>query len=76
MTMIVEISDGMRLDRGSIPLISICLKKARVIDTRVFFVFWNKITNAINRKGIKSIIKRVEAIVLTVNTLFSAGGQL
>lgn len=38
MTMIVEISDGMRLDRGSIPLISICLKKARVIDARVFFV--------------------------------------
>ena len=38
MTMIVEISDGMRLDRGSIPLISICLKKARVIDVRVFFV--------------------------------------
>ena len=36
--MIVEISDGMRLDRGSIPLISICLKKARVIDARVFFV--------------------------------------
>lgn len=28
----------MRLDRGSIPLISICLKKARVIDVRVFFV--------------------------------------
>ncbi|KNE30851.1 hypothetical protein LDI10_02990 [Lactobacillus delbrueckii subsp. indicus] len=38
MTMIVETSDGMRLDRGSIPLISICLKKARVIDARVFFV--------------------------------------
>ena len=38
MTMIVEISDGMRLDRGSIPIISICLKKARVIDARVFFV--------------------------------------
>ena len=38
MTMIVEISDGMRLDRGSIPLISIYLKKARVIDARVFFV--------------------------------------
>lgn len=37
MTMIVETSDGMRLDRGSIPLISICLKKARVIDARVFF---------------------------------------
>ena len=28
----------MRLDRGSIPLISICLKKARVINARVFFV--------------------------------------
>lgn len=28
----------MRLDRGSIPLISIYLKKARVIDARVFFV--------------------------------------
>ncbi|SUY97326.1 hypothetical protein ACADC178_0631 [Lactobacillus delbrueckii subsp. lactis] len=38
MTMIVETSDGMRLDRGSIPLISIYLKKARVIDARVFFV--------------------------------------
>jgi len=39
--MIVETSDGMRLDRGSIPLISIIKRKSLEKSTfsRLFFVF-------------------------------------
>jgi hypothetical protein len=47
-----------------------------MVSVQFILAIGAKITNAINREGIKSIIKRIEDIVLTVSTLFSAGGQL